>query len=103
MQCHVSVRTLQAGFQRHLSMSPMAYVRVVRLRHAHRDLRSADPSHNTVAAIAHRGGFTNRSRFAAAQQNDVRPNPAPSAARCTLITKHGNGPLNANREPNSAN
>jgi hypothetical protein len=24
---------------------------VVRLRHAHRDLRSADPTHNTVAAI----------------------------------------------------
>jgi AraC-like DNA-binding protein len=68
MQCHVSVRTLQAGFQRHLSMSPMAYVRVVRLRHAHRDLRSADPTHNTVAAIAHRWGFTNRSRFAAAHK-----------------------------------
>jgi hypothetical protein len=35
-QCHVSVRTLQEGFQRHLGMSPMAYVRVVRLRRAHR-------------------------------------------------------------------
>jgi AraC-like DNA-binding protein len=68
LQCHVSVRTLQAGFQRHLGMSPMAYVRVVRLRHAHRDLRSADPTHNTVAAIAHRWGFTNLSRFAAAHK-----------------------------------
>ncbi|HYR16048.1 MAG TPA: helix-turn-helix transcriptional regulator [Mycobacterium sp.] len=62
------MRTLQAGFQRHLSMSPMAYVRVVRLRHAHRDLRSADPTHNTVAAIAHRWGLTNLSRFAAAHK-----------------------------------
>jgi AraC-like DNA-binding protein len=68
LHCHVSVRTLQAGFQRHLGMSPMAYVRVVRLRHAHRDLRSADPSHHTVAAIAHRWGFTNPSRFAAAHK-----------------------------------
>jgi AraC-like DNA-binding protein len=68
MQCHVSVRTLQHGFQRHLGMSPMAYVRVVRLRHAHRDLRSADPTHNTVAGIAHRWGFTNHSRFAAAHK-----------------------------------
>jgi AraC-like DNA-binding protein len=67
-QCHVSVRTLQAGFQRHLGMSPMAYVRVVRLRHAHRDLCSADPTHNTVAAIAHSWGFTNLSRFAAAHK-----------------------------------
>jgi AraC-like DNA-binding protein len=65
MQCHVSVRTLQEGFQRHLGMSPMAYVREVRLRRAHRDLRSADPAHNTVAAIAHRWGFTHLSRFAA--------------------------------------
>jgi AraC-like DNA-binding protein len=47
-------------------MSPMAYVRAVRLRHAHRDLRSADPTDNTVAAIAHRWGFTHLGRFAAA-------------------------------------
>jgi AraC-like DNA-binding protein len=75
MQCHVSVRTLQAGFQRHLGMSPMAYVRVVRLRHAHRDLRSADPTYNTVAAIAHRWGFTNLSRFAAAHKTTYGQTP----------------------------
>ncbi|MFF3568640.1 AraC family transcriptional regulator [Nocardia jiangxiensis] len=65
-QCHVSVRTMQEGFHRHLGMSPMAYLRVVRLRHAHRDLRSADPSHTTVASIARRWGFTHLGRFAAA-------------------------------------
>ena len=94
--CHVSVRTLQAGFQRHLGMSPMAYVRVVRLRHAHRDLRSADPSHHTVAAIAHRWGFTNLSRFAAAHET-MHGQTLLHALRCRLITKHGNGPPNANR------
>jgi AraC-like DNA-binding protein len=67
-QCHVSVRTLQEGFRRHLGMSPMAYVRAVRLRRAHRDLRSADPSHGTVAAIAHRWGFTHLGRFAEAHK-----------------------------------
>jgi AraC-like DNA-binding protein len=67
-QCHVSVRTLQEGFQRHLGMSPMAYVRVVRLRRAHRDLRSADPCHSTVSSIAHRWGFTHLGRFAAAHK-----------------------------------
>jgi AraC-like DNA-binding protein len=46
-------------------MSPMAYLRVVRLRRAHRDLRSANPSHSSVASIAHRWGFTNLSHFAA--------------------------------------
>jgi AraC-like DNA-binding protein len=67
-QCHVSVRTLQEAFHRHLGMSPMAYVREVRLRRAHRDLRSADPSHSTVASIAHRWGFTHLGRFAAAHK-----------------------------------
>ena len=67
-QSHVSVRTLQDGFRRHLGMSPMAYVRMIRLRRAHRDLRSADPAHSTVAAVAHRWGFTHLGRFAAAHQ-----------------------------------
>jgi AraC-like DNA-binding protein len=67
-QCHVSVRTLQDGFRRHLGMSPMAYLRVVRLQRAHRDLRSADTDHSTVACIAHRWGFTHLGRFAAAHK-----------------------------------
>lgn len=68
MQCHVSVRTLQEGFRRHLGMSPMAYLREVRLGRAQRDLRSADPSQNTVAAIAHPWGVHHAGRFAAAHQ-----------------------------------
>src|ERR1700754_2731193 len=56
MQCHVSVRTLQDGFQRHLGMSPMAYVRQVRLRRAHRDMRSADPAHTTSPRSPTAGG-----------------------------------------------
>jgi AraC-like DNA-binding protein len=68
MQCHISVRTLQQGFRRHLGMSPMTYLRTVRLRHAHRDLRSANPSHVTVASIAHRWGFSHLGRFAAAHK-----------------------------------
>jgi AraC-like DNA-binding protein len=43
-------------------------VRAVRVRHAHRDLWSADPTDNTVAAIAHRWGFTHLGRFAAAHK-----------------------------------
>jgi transcriptional regulator GlxA family with amidase domain len=65
-QCHVSVRTLQEGFRRHLGMSPMAYLRAVRLRRAHRDLLCADPYRSTVAATAHRWGFTHLGRFATA-------------------------------------
>ena len=67
-QCHVSARTLQEGFRRHLGMSPMAYLRVVRLRRAHRDLRSADPAYSSVACIARRWGFTHLGRFATAHK-----------------------------------
>jgi len=68
MQCHVSVRTLQEGFRRHVGMSPMAYARAVRLRRAHSALQSAHPCHTTVATIAHRWGFTHLGRFARAHQ-----------------------------------
>ena len=83
MQCHVSVRGLQEGFRRHLGMSPMAYLRVVRLRRAHGDLPSAHPSHTTVAAIAHRWGFAHFGRFATAHQAmyGQTPNQALRAAR----------------------
>lgn len=63
---HVSVRSLQAGFRRHLDTSPMAYLRDVRLRRAHEALQQSDPASVTVASIASQWGFTNLGRFAAA-------------------------------------
>jgi AraC-like DNA-binding protein len=62
----VSVRTLQHGFQRHLDMSPMGYLRQVRLARAHQDLSDFAPDQVTVAQIAHKWGFGHVSRFAAA-------------------------------------
>ncbi|MDR7275897.1 AraC family transcriptional regulator [Catenuloplanes atrovinosus] len=62
----VSVRAVQAGFRRHLDITPMGYLRRVRLERAHRDLRAADPTTGaTVAAVARGWGFTDLSRFAA--------------------------------------
>lgn len=61
----VSVRALHDGFRRHVGTSPMAYLRGVRLRHADAELRAADPSSDTVAAIAGRWGFAHLGRFAA--------------------------------------
>jgi AraC-like DNA-binding protein len=66
--CGVSVRALQSGFRRHLGTSPMAHLRDVRLRGAHGELRSADPSSDTVAAIARRWGFAHLGRFASAYE-----------------------------------
>lgn len=62
-----SVRSLQATFAEHLGMSPMAYLRRVRLAHAHEDLRAAVPGNGqSVADIAFRWGFGHVPRFAAA-------------------------------------
>ncbi|MGI5238387.1 AraC family transcriptional regulator [Dactylosporangium sp. CA-139066] len=62
---HVTIRTLQLAFHRHLATTPTAYLRRVRLEHAHRELLAADPSHTTVGAVAARWGFVNHSRFTA--------------------------------------
>ncbi len=59
-----SVRALQQAFRCELQTTPMAYMRDVRLRRAHRALVESDPSVATVASIAHSWGFTNLGRFA---------------------------------------
>jgi transcriptional regulator GlxA family with amidase domain len=74
-RCHVSVRTLQEGFQRHVGVPPMAYLRKVRLRRAHDDLCAADPSAQTVASIARSWGFAHMGRFAAAHEAEYGVSP----------------------------
>ena len=59
----VCTRTLQAGFRLHLGVSPMEYLRQVRLARAHDDLTSAAVS--TVSEVAYRWGFNHLGRFAA--------------------------------------
>lgn len=62
----VSARQLQAEFRAGDHVPPMRYLRLVRLRHVHHDLRKADPRRgDTVAEIALRWGFTHLSRFSA--------------------------------------
>jgi AraC-like DNA-binding protein len=80
-RCHASVRSLQQGFQRHVGMSPMAYLREVRLRHAHQSLLDSDPSVATVASIACHWGFTNLGRFAAAHTARYAEPPAATLRR----------------------
>ena len=62
---NVTVRAVQLAFRRHLDTTPLAYLRRVRLEHAHRDLLAGDPARETVTAVAYRWGFPSTSRFAA--------------------------------------
>lgn len=77
----VSVRTLQQGFRDHLGVTPMAYLREVRLRRAHQALVESDPSRVTVASVAFRWGFTNLGRFAAAHTARYRESPSEALRR----------------------
>ena len=78
---HISVRSLQQGFQRHLGTTPMAYLREVRLRRAHQTLLASDPYTVTVASVAYNWGFTNLGRFAAAHADRYRESPAKTLRR----------------------
>lgn len=81
-----SVRALQEAFRRELETTPMAYMRDVRLRRAHRALVEADPSVATVASIAHDWGFTNLGRFAETHAARYGEPPAVTLRR-TLIPR----------------
>ncbi|MFH8749128.1 AraC family transcriptional regulator [Streptomyces rimosus] len=60
----VSVRWLQEGFRRHVGMSPMAYLRDVRLNRVRDELRRAGPGELSVGEVAYRWGFVHLGRFA---------------------------------------
>ena len=62
---YVTIRAVQLAFRRHLDTTPTRYLRRVRLDHAHRQLLTADPEHESVTAVAYEWGFTSASRFAA--------------------------------------
>lgn len=71
----VSPRTLQLAFNREVGQSPMRWLRVQRLEHADRMLRSPHFDHRQITDIAHDSGFHHMSDFAARfhQHFGVRP------------------------------
>ena len=85
-ECHVSSRALQQSFIRHMGMSPMTYLRQVRLRRAHQQLLESDPSVETVASIAKRWGYSNPGRFAAAHASRYGETPAATLRRSGRAT-----------------
>jgi AraC-like DNA-binding protein len=76
----LSVRALQLGFQREFEMTPMGYLRGVRLNGAHDDLLKADVE-DRVADIARRWAFANLGRFAAQYRGRFGENPIDTLRR----------------------
>ncbi len=60
---HTSCRAISYGFQDIFGMSPMAYLKTLRLQSVHRALRQADPHHESIINIANRYGFWSLNHF----------------------------------------
>jgi AraC-like DNA-binding protein len=72
----MSVRSLQEGFRRHVGVSPMTYLQQVRLERVHLALQREHSQRVTVAAVAHRWGFSHLGRFACAYRNRYGVSPS---------------------------
>ncbi|MFI2236579.1 AraC family transcriptional regulator [Streptomyces chrestomyceticus] len=72
----VSVRWLQEGFRRHVGMSPMAYLRDVRLSRVRDELRRAGPGEVSVGEVAYRWGFVHLGRFARSYRERFGESPS---------------------------
>lgn len=76
----VSLRSLYAGFREHRGLSPMAYLRTVRLERVRQDLL-CDPTLSSVTAAALRWGFAHLGRFSAEYRRAFGECPAQTLRR----------------------
>jgi AraC-like DNA-binding protein len=111
----VTSRAVQLSFRRHLGMTPMVYLRRVRLDGARAELRASDPGAVTVTRIGTRWGFGRASTFAAlyreaygeppsqtlrADGSPLRISGGPDFVSAGVRPPAGTGPLDG--EPSAA-
>jgi AraC-like DNA-binding protein len=77
----VSVRSLQAGFERTVGQPPMRYLRQVRLERVHDELTHAAPGATTISETATRWGFTHLGRFASEYRKTFGTLPSAGLTR----------------------
>src|SRR5215471_2178597 len=80
----VSARALQLAFRRFRETTPMAYLRVLRLELARRELAQAARNGGCVASVANACGFGHLSRFAAEYKARFNESPAQTLRRGTV-------------------
>jgi transcriptional regulator GlxA family with amidase domain len=73
---NVTPRSVQYTFRRHVGSTPLEYLRCLRLNRAHRELQAADPSVDTVMAIAGRWGFGHAGRFSSMYKRRFGTSPS---------------------------
>jgi AraC-like DNA-binding protein len=72
----VGIRVLQESFKQHLGMSPLTYLRRLRLDGVHHELSRGDPWQVSVSEVAARWGFTHLGRFAGAYRARFGESPS---------------------------
>ena len=77
----MSARGLQALFSRELGITPMVYLRRLRLASARAELLDAEPESGDVASVARRWGFGHLSRFAKTYREEFGENPSETLRR----------------------
>jgi AraC-like DNA-binding protein len=80
----VSVRSLQEGFRRSMSNTPMAYLRELRLEQIQKELSDAEPGTVTVTEVAARWGITHFGRFAASYRRQFSEKPSDTMRRTSI-------------------
>ena len=78
---HLSVRSLQAGFREHVGKPPMTYLRDLRLRGVHLELKEAIPGTRTVEGVAYSWGLLHLGRFAASYRRTFGELPSQTLNR----------------------
>lgn len=75
----VSPRALQSAFQKHFKMSPMHFVRAMRLAEVRRELTDSEKSDSsTITQIAQKWGFNHLGRFSAYYRQTYNESPSDS-------------------------
>jgi AraC-like DNA-binding protein len=90
---NVSVRSLQEGFRRSMSTTPMAYLRELRMEQIYTELSDAEPGTVTVTQVAAKWGICHFGRFAASYQRQFSERPSDTMRRSSS---------RANRSPECA-
>jgi AraC family transcriptional regulator, ethanolamine operon transcriptional activator len=95
---HLQARSLEYGFLQMVGMSPISYVRTMRLNRAHRLLRATDRSDRTITEIALDCGFWHLSQFAADYRKFFGESPrvAHRASSGASSVRHTAGPVFSN-------
>jgi transcriptional regulator GlxA family with amidase domain len=73
-QVGVSIRSLQAGFQRYRQKSVSEFIKEMRLRRAHQILKQSP--HLTVTYVAYECGYNHQSQFAADYKKTYHESPS---------------------------